>query len=41
MTELIALIEDVKEYEMSMYIFFTDAEITEKKKRIAELEAEQ
>jgi|GEM_PF-3295934 len=41
MTELRALIEDVKEYEISMYKFFTDAEITEKKKRIAELEAEQ
>jgi hypothetical protein len=37
MTELRALIEDIKEHEMSMYNFFTDAEITEKKKRVSEL----
>lgn len=41
MTEFSALIEDVKEYEMSMYPFFTHEEIEMKKKRIAELEAEQ
>lgn len=39
MTELQTLIEDVKEYEMSMYSFFTSEEITAKRKRISELEA--
>ena len=39
MTELYTLIEDIKEYEMSMYSFFTSEEIAEKRKRISELEA--
>lgn len=39
MTELYTLIEDIKEYEMSMYSTFNRVEITEKRKRISELEA--
>jgi len=40
-TELYTLIEDIKEYEMSMYSMFTHEQITEKRKRISELEAEK
>ena len=41
MTELYTLIEDIKEYEMSMYSYFTQDQITEKRKRVSELEADK
>jgi len=39
MNELQTLIEDIKEYEMSIYSIFTREEIAEKRKSISELEA--
>lgn len=39
MSELSNLIEDVKEYEMSMYSMFSRDEIEIKKQRIREIES--